>query len=318
MIDDTRDEMSQEFAALFEASLKSTTRFAKGQPIEGVIVAIAPEVALVSVGGKGEASISVEELKDDDGDVEVNVGDRIKAVVVSTQGGLTLSRRMALGAASLGQLEEAYRSGLPVEGKVMGVVKGGYEERFFVDSTGELVPREAFKTHVEAMGLKVTERLDLANYRGVILKSVVRTRESLNYRRLAEEHSLAPGPLLGLDLIAASMGPEAISFKSLQAIVVDRISQEVTNPGETRRELKKNVRDVDKWLDSQKHLSEAAGRTTSEPQSTESSEHKKRQRSSASASRTSWMQHSRARQQHSTPLSRPPQSCGRLSLDSLT
>ena len=129
MIDDTRDEMSQEFAALFEASLKSTPRFAKGQTIEGVIVAIGPEVALVSVGGKGEASISVEELKDDDGDVEVNVGDRIKAVVVSTQGGLTLSRRMALGAASLGQLEEAYRSGLPVEGKVMGVVKGGYEVR---------------------------------------------------------------------------------------------------------------------------------------------------------------------------------------------
>jgi small subunit ribosomal protein S1 len=129
MIDDTRDEMSQEFAALFEASVKATPRFSRGQTIEGLIVAIGPEVALVSVGGKGEASISVEELKDDEGDVEVNVGDRIKAVVVSTQGGLTLSRRMALGAASLGQLEEAFRSGLPVEGKVMSVVKGGYEVR---------------------------------------------------------------------------------------------------------------------------------------------------------------------------------------------
>lgn len=116
----------QEFAALFEASVK-TKKYERGQTISGLIVAIGPEVAFIDVGGKGEASISVEELKDEDGDIEVNVGDRINAVVVSTQGGLTLSRRMALGAASVGQLEEAWRAGLPVDGKVTGVIKGGYE-----------------------------------------------------------------------------------------------------------------------------------------------------------------------------------------------
>lgn len=142
-----------------------------------------------------------------------------------------------------------------VDAPVFYIVSAGYEERFFLDA-GELVPREAFKAHVEALGIKVTERLDLSNYRGVILKSVARTRESVTYRRLAEEHSLAPGPLHGLDLIAASMGPEAISFKSLQAVVVDRISQDVTHSGETRSSLKKNVRDVEKWLESQAHLSE--------------------------------------------------------------
>src|SRR5688572_29061894 len=121
-------EQEEDFAALFEASGQAK-RFRNGQTIEGTIVAIGPEVAFVSVGGKGEATIDVEELKDDDGDIEVAVGDRIQATVVSNAGGLTLSRKLALGAASAGQLEDAFRAGLPVEGKVESVVKGGYEVR---------------------------------------------------------------------------------------------------------------------------------------------------------------------------------------------
>ena len=119
---------SEDFAALFEASLKAK-RIEQGQTIEGTIVAIGPEVAFIDVGGKGEATIEVEELKDADGDIEVNVGDRIQAVVISTSGGITLSRKLARGAATRAQLEDAYRSGLPVEGRVEKEVKGGYEIR---------------------------------------------------------------------------------------------------------------------------------------------------------------------------------------------
>ena len=119
---------SEDFAALFEASLKAK-RIEQGQTIEGTIVAIGPEVAFVDVGGKGEATIEVEELKDADGDIEVTVGDRVQAVVVSTSGGITLSRKLARGAATRAQLEDAYRSGLPVEGRVEQEVKGGYEIR---------------------------------------------------------------------------------------------------------------------------------------------------------------------------------------------
>lgn len=119
---------SEDFAALFEASLKAK-RVEQGQTIEGTIVAIGPEVAFVDVGGKGEATIDVDELKDADGDIDVSVGDRIQAVVVSTAGGLTLSRRLARGAASRQQIENAHHTGLPVEGRVEKAVKGGYEVR---------------------------------------------------------------------------------------------------------------------------------------------------------------------------------------------
>jgi small subunit ribosomal protein S1 len=123
-------ENEEDFAALFEASLKTgAKRFANGQTIEGTIVAIGPEVAFVNVGGKGEATIDLGELTDDEGDVEVSVGDRIQATVVSTAGGLTLSRKLALGAANAQQLEDAYRAGLAVEGKVEEAIKAGYQVR---------------------------------------------------------------------------------------------------------------------------------------------------------------------------------------------
>jgi small subunit ribosomal protein S1 len=119
-------EPTEDFATMFEASIKAK-RVEKGQTIEGRIVAIGPEVAFVDVGGKGEATIEIDELKDADGQIEVTVGDRIQATVVSTVGGLTLSRRLARGAATQRQIEDAFHKGLPVQGKVEKAVKGGYE-----------------------------------------------------------------------------------------------------------------------------------------------------------------------------------------------
>ncbi len=121
-------EPSEDFAAMFEASIQAK-RIEKGQTIEGTIVAIGPEVAFIDVGGKGEATIDIDELKDPDGQLEVAVGERVQAVVTSTAGGLVLSRKLARGAATQRQLEDAFQTGLPVEGKVEKAVKGGYEVR---------------------------------------------------------------------------------------------------------------------------------------------------------------------------------------------
>jgi small subunit ribosomal protein S1 len=122
------DPEEEDFAAMFEASLQ-TKHLEKGEPVEGSIVTIGPEVALVDVGGKGEAVINVDELKNTEGEIEVVVGDRIQAIVTSTTGGITLSRRLAGSAASDRQFEDAFHSGLPVEGKVERAIKGGYEVR---------------------------------------------------------------------------------------------------------------------------------------------------------------------------------------------
>ncbi len=101
-------EQEEDFAAMFEASVKAK-RFDRGQTVEGVIAGFGPKVAFISIGGKSEAQIDLEELKDDEGDVEVSVGDRIEAMVVSTGGGIVLSRKGVRNAATQRELEDAFR-----------------------------------------------------------------------------------------------------------------------------------------------------------------------------------------------------------------
>src|SRR5687767_13223583 len=113
---------------MFEASEKAR-QFKRGESVDGTIVAIGPKVALVNIGGKGEAEIDVAELKDADGDIDVNVGDRIQALVISTMGAIVLSRKGVRNAATQRELEDAFNAGLAVEGKVAQAVKGGYEVR---------------------------------------------------------------------------------------------------------------------------------------------------------------------------------------------
>ncbi len=119
-------EPEEDFATLFEASTK-TTRLETGRAVEGRIVAIGADVAFIDVGGKGEATLALDELRNDDGVVEAKVGDRIQATVTSIAGGVTLSRKLQRGAATARQLESAFHSRLPVEGKVEREVKGGLE-----------------------------------------------------------------------------------------------------------------------------------------------------------------------------------------------
>jgi small subunit ribosomal protein S1 len=121
-------EGSEEFARLLADSFAPKFH-QEGETVEGTIVALGPEVAFVDVGGKGEATIDIAELADPESDVKVKVGDKVRAVIVSTVGGLKLSHKLARGAATRQRLDDAFRSGLPVEGRVEKAIKGGYEVR---------------------------------------------------------------------------------------------------------------------------------------------------------------------------------------------
>ena len=126
--DDQNDAPDEDFARMLEESLAPKS-YREGENVSGKIVAFGADVAFVDVGGKGEATIAMEELVDPDSDAEVQVGDTVEAIVVSTSGGLKLSHKLARGAATRQRLGEAYRAGLPVEGRVEKTIKGGYEVR---------------------------------------------------------------------------------------------------------------------------------------------------------------------------------------------
>jgi small subunit ribosomal protein S1 len=98
-----------------------------GQVVKGRIIQIGADSVFVDVHGKGEAVIARAELEDDNGVLQVAVGAEIEATVLSTDGEVRLSRKLLKGAQAREMLQIAVENGVPVEGKVTGVVKGGYE-----------------------------------------------------------------------------------------------------------------------------------------------------------------------------------------------
>ena len=193
------NESTEDFAALFAASQRAK-RIAQGQTIEGTIVGIGADVAFIDIGGKGEATIDLAELKDPDGDIEVVVGDRIQAVVVSTSGGVTLSRRLARHAATDRQIENAFRSGLPVEGKVEKAVKGGYEVRvghqraFCPFSQIDIVRTDPAQHEGQVYTFRITEYSESG--RNVVLSRRVLLEEEQRANAADVRQSIAAGAVL--------------------------------------------------------------------------------------------------------------------------
>jgi small subunit ribosomal protein S1 len=98
-----------------------------GQVVKGRVIQISAESVFVDVGGKGEAWIERAELTDDEGRLRVAIGDQVEATVVSTGDEIRLSHKLRQGAQARQALAVAAQTGIPVEGKVAAVIKGGYE-----------------------------------------------------------------------------------------------------------------------------------------------------------------------------------------------
>lgn len=121
-------ENEENFAEMFEKSYKEPSRMEPGHKVEAPIVKITKEWALIEVGGKGEGYIAIEELKDAEGNLIANEGDVVRAWFVrSEEGEMRFTTRIGAGPAARAQLEDAFTSHLPVQGKVAREIKGGFE-----------------------------------------------------------------------------------------------------------------------------------------------------------------------------------------------
>lgn len=113
---DTVNEFEQ---ALREGLVADEIRV--GDVIEGTILAIHGDVALVDINGKSEAVLPREELD------ELGTGDPVEVVITSMGDEVRVSRRLALEQKLKEKLAQAVESGEPVEGKVVGRRKGGFD-----------------------------------------------------------------------------------------------------------------------------------------------------------------------------------------------
>lgn len=120
------EENGPSFAELLEQQ-GTPKAFEVGQVVSGQVLQIGADDVFVDVSGKGEGHIARSELLDESGELTVKVGDTIEATVVDVQRELRLSRKLLAGAHAREMLRAAAESGIPVQGKVAGVVKGGFE-----------------------------------------------------------------------------------------------------------------------------------------------------------------------------------------------
>jgi small subunit ribosomal protein S1 len=124
------EEMMEEesFAELLEGSLVKPVRFEAGNKVKGRIVTITDECVFLDLGGKSEGCLDRKELLDEEGNLSVSEGDLIHAYFLSSGGeGIRLTTQIKGGDAGRRHLEDAWRSGIPLEGVVEKEIKGGFE-----------------------------------------------------------------------------------------------------------------------------------------------------------------------------------------------
>ena len=119
--------MMESFAELFEAS--QVLDVERGAVIAGTVVAIDSDWITVDTGLKSEGIVARSEFLNEQGELEVAVGDQVQVVVDAVDNGMgqtLLSREKAKRAETWNVLEKLYENNEIVTGVISGKVKGGF------------------------------------------------------------------------------------------------------------------------------------------------------------------------------------------------
>ncbi len=120
--------MTQErFEELFDTRNIGRGKLQPGDRVSATVAGIDGENVFLDVGLKSEGVMSAAEVRNSEGELTIRPGDTIEVFLLSRRGGeMIFTTRIGSGQASLQELEDAFHSGIPVEGKVTGEVKGGF------------------------------------------------------------------------------------------------------------------------------------------------------------------------------------------------
>jgi small subunit ribosomal protein S1 len=120
--------MTESFAELFEESL-SNTQLRSGAIIIGTVMDITSEAVIVNAGLKSEGVIPRSQFLNQDGEIEVTVGDQVEVALDAVEdgyGATRLSREKAKRDQAWKVLEKAHEADETVIGRINGKVKGGF------------------------------------------------------------------------------------------------------------------------------------------------------------------------------------------------
>jgi small subunit ribosomal protein S1 len=175
-------------------------RFQVGDKVAGKIIQVGQDVAFLELGsGVAEGMIEIAELADAEGVVHARVGDIVDGVVVQTgDRGVVVSKGHGRATRDHARdaLVEASRTGLPVEGVVKGVNKGGLEVE--VHGVRAFCP----VSHIDVrfvgdpaafVGQKLEFKVQRADSRDVVLSRRALLEEARAARASATRERLAQG-----------------------------------------------------------------------------------------------------------------------------
>jgi small subunit ribosomal protein S1 len=123
------ESFTESFAELFEQSQSSLSNLKSGAIVTGTVEEIRADVVVVNVGLKSEGVIPIEQFRNEQGELEVAVGDIVKVALESVENGFgetVLSRDKAKKALVWDELETLMDAGEIVTGFISGKVKGGF------------------------------------------------------------------------------------------------------------------------------------------------------------------------------------------------
>ena len=120
--------MTESFAQMFEESLANQA-FRPGQILMALVVEVGQDYVIVNAGLKSEAVISIDQFKNERGEIECKAGDEVEVALDSVEDGsgeTRLSREKAKRARTWTRLEQAFNDQEIITGIINGRVKGGF------------------------------------------------------------------------------------------------------------------------------------------------------------------------------------------------
>ncbi|MBR5646982.1 MAG: 30S ribosomal protein S1 [Treponema sp.] len=135
-----------EFQTQLEESLKGFNAPEAGNLVEGTVVQVTNDYVYVDIGDKSEGLIPVEEFAED----LPKEGDKVQALLTGhNSNGPVLSKKKADSKRYLKEIQQAYKDKTPVDGKIVKVVKSGYEVDLGIDRMAFLPISQADAEKVE-------------------------------------------------------------------------------------------------------------------------------------------------------------------------
>ena len=132
--------MNESFAELFEQS-QVEARMRPGSIISGTVMDVYQDNVVINAGLKSEALIPIEQFYDDNGELEVNVGDEVDVALDAVEDGFgetRLSRKKAKRLAAWNVMEKAQEADETITGVITERVKGGFTVE--IDSLQAFLP----------------------------------------------------------------------------------------------------------------------------------------------------------------------------------